>query len=58
MNTPTKFVAHYECEPCGESLEMWNFRVPTVHVLCECDLDIGEHMCYFTLKYITYGLFE
>lgn len=39
---PLKFVAHYEAE-CGDSFEMFNFKSPSIKILCE---DCGEIHSY------------
>lgn len=35
MNTPREFLAVYECETCGEEIEMSNCLVPHFTVGCE-----------------------
>ena len=35
MRTPKNFIATYECEECGEEIEMQNFYAPYVNLPCE-----------------------
>lgn len=43
MRTPQNFIATYECERCGEEMEMQNFYAP--YFSCNCE-GCGEYARY------------
>lgn len=51
---PSKFMAHYECENCGEGYEMWNFRAPRIAAHC----DLCDEKTIFEFVYLEHKIWE